>query len=172
MMAATTVVNADATSAGPCVRAATCFSVGCRRGFLLLRKTTKRRVNGLRKRFLRNSPERFGANRRALRSGRGGAGASDAWCAYGAFSGGLGIGGVRRRRLRRLVPEEELFRRRLAGEPLRQLASDYGVAHTTLGRFFERPEAKGQLRQARQQLAAEQRALVARRSAERRLERD
>jgi len=39
-----------------------------------------------------------------------------------------------RRRLRRLVPDAELLRRRLAGEPLRELARAYGVAHTTLGR--------------------------------------
>jgi hypothetical protein len=78
----------------------------------------------------------------------------------------------RRRRLRRLVPDAELFRRRLAGEPLRALAGDYGVAHTTLGRYFERADVKAQLRQARQQLRAEQRALVVRRAAERRLEQE
>ncbi len=38
----------------------------------------------------------------------------------------------RRRRLRRLVPDAELIRRRAAGEPLRELARDYEVAHTTL----------------------------------------
>jgi hypothetical protein len=76
----------------------------------------------------------------------------------------------RRRRLRRLVPDPELLRRRTLGEPLRELACDYGVAHTTLGRYFARPEVKRQLRQAGRQLRAEQRALAARRSAERRLE--
>lgn len=35
-----------------------------------------------------------------------------------------------RRRLRKLVPDAELIRRRAAGEPLRELASDYEVAHT------------------------------------------
>jgi len=40
----------------------------------------------------------------------------------------------RPRRLRTLVPDAELIRRRAAGEPLRELASDYEVAHTTLGR--------------------------------------
>jgi transposase len=50
-----------------------------------------------------------------------------------------------------------------AGEPLRALACDYGVAHTTLGRYFKRPDVKAQLRQALQQLRAEQRALVVRR---------
>jgi hypothetical protein len=71
----------------------------------------------------------------------------------------------RRRRLRRLAPDQELIRRRAAGEPLRKLASDYAVAHTTLGRYFEQPEVAGQLRQAAEQLRAEQRA-------KRRLERD
>ena len=42
----------------------------------------------------------------------------------------------RRRRLRRLVPDPALFRRRAAGETLRQLAADYSVSHTTLGRFL------------------------------------
>ena len=65
----------------------------------------------------------------------------------------------RRRRLRKLVPDAELIRRRAAGEPLRELASDYDdVAHTTLGRYFKRPEVAKQLR-------AEQRAAAARRSA-------
>jgi len=76
----------------------------------------------------------------------------------------------RRRRLRKLVPDRELLRRRLAGEPLRELAADYGVAHTTLGRYFERPEVKAQLSELRQQLRREQRALAATRAAEWRLE--
>jgi hypothetical protein len=71
----------------------------------------------------------------------------------------------RRRRPRRLVPDPELLRRRAAGEPLRELARDYGVAHTTLGRYFERPEVA-------RQLLAERRAAAARRSARRRLERE
>jgi len=53
-----------------------------------------------------------------------------------------------RRRLRRLVPDPELIRRRAAGEPLRELASDYDVAHTTLGRYFERPELAKQVKPA------------------------
>jgi hypothetical protein len=77
----------------------------------------------------------------------------------------------RRRRLRRLIADEELLRRRAAGEPLRQLADDYGVAHTTLGRYFARPTVKEQLKRAAKQLRAEQRQLTARRAAERRLER-
>jgi hypothetical protein len=75
----------------------------------------------------------------------------------------------RRPRLRRLVPDPELIRRRAAGEPLRELGSDYGVAHTTLGRYFERPEVAKQIKQAANELRAE----TARRSAERRrLERE
>jgi hypothetical protein len=89
------------------------------------------------------------------------------WCVSGALSGGLeSLGMKRRRRLRKLVPDAELIRRRAAGEPLRELASDYDdVAHTTLGRYFKRPEVAKQLR-------AEQRAAAARRSAERRLEQE
>jgi hypothetical protein len=75
----------------------------------------------------------------------------------------------RRPRLRGLVPDQELIRRRAAGEPLRELASDYEVAHTTLGRYFERPEVAKQIKEAAKQLRAE----AARRSAERRrLERE
>jgi hypothetical protein len=75
----------------------------------------------------------------------------------------------RRRRLRRLAPDQELIRRRAAGEPLRELASDYEVAHTTLGRYFERRELAKQIKEAAKQLRAE----AARRSAERRrLERE
>jgi hypothetical protein len=61
------------------------------------------------------------------------------------------------RRPRRLVPDPQLLRRRAAGEPLRTLAGDYGVAHTTLSRFFARPEISKQLRQTVKQLRAEQR---------------
>jgi len=39
------------------------------------------------------------------------------------------------------------MRRRAAGETLRRLASDYGVAQTTLGRWFARPEVARQLHQ-------------------------
>jgi len=88
------------------------------------------------------------------------------WCVYGALSSGLeSLVMKRRRRLRKLVPDAELIRRRAAGEPLRELASDYDVEHTTLGRYFKRPEVAKQLR-------AEQRAAAARRSAERRLEQE
>jgi hypothetical protein len=72
-----------------------------------------------------------------------------------------------RRRLRRLGPDPELIRRRATGEPLRQLAGDYGVAHTTVGRYFARPQVKTELAQARRQLRAEQ---AARTSAWQRLE--
>lgn len=74
----------------------------------------------------------------------------------------------RHRRLRRLVPDAELLRRRAAGETLRALAADYGVAHTTLGRYFARAEAVRQLREAGQ---SERRAAATRRVAERRAER-
>jgi hypothetical protein len=72
--------------------------------------------------------------------------------------------------LRRLVPDPELVRRRAAGETLRALAADYGVAHTTLGRYFARPEAARQLREANQSVRAERRAAATRRAAERRAE--
>jgi hypothetical protein len=77
----------------------------------------------------------------------------------------------RHRRLRRLVPDVELVRRRAAGETLRMLAPEYGVAHTTLGRYFARPEVVRQLREADQSLRAERRAAPRRRAAERRAER-
>jgi hypothetical protein len=48
--------------------------------------------------------------------------------------------------LRRLKPDPVLISRRAAGEPLRQLAADYGVSHTTLSRYFRRDEAKKLLR--------------------------
>jgi hypothetical protein len=71
--------------------------------------------------------------------------------------------------LRRLVPDEELVRRRAAGEPLRALAAEYGVAHTTLGRYFARPEVTRQLREAMQGVRTARGAAAARRAAERRL---
>ena len=74
-------------------------------------------------------------------------------------------------RLRRLVPDAELLRRRAAGEPLRALASDYTVAHTTLVRFFARAEINRQLRDTAEQLRAERRARTARSSAKRRRKR-
>ena len=64
----------------------------------------------------------------------------------------------RYRRLRRLQADAELVRRRAAGETLRELACDYGVSHTTLSRYFARPEVATQLKQAGQLLRAEQRA--------------
>ncbi len=56
------------------------------------------------------------------------------------------------------MPDRELVRRRAAGEPLRSLAADYGVAHTTLGRYFARPEVMSELRRQARGLRAEQRA--------------
>ena len=52
------------------------------------------------------------------------------------------------------------------------LPAIYGVAHTTLGRYFARPEVARQLREAARQLRAEERAAAARREAERRAEQD
>jgi hypothetical protein len=76
------------------------------------------------------------------------------------------------RRLRKLVPDAELIRRRAAGESLRSLASDYRVAHTTLLDYFARPEVASEIGQAKKQLQAERRAAADRRSAERRLEQE
>jgi hypothetical protein len=63
-----------------------------------------------------------------------------------------------RDRLRRLAPDPELLRRRAAGESLRGIAADYGVAHTTLHRYFQRPELARQLRQVAALVAASRRA--------------
>lgn len=78
----------------------------------------------------------------------------------------------RYRRLRRLVPDAELVHRRAAGETLRELAADYGVAHTTLGRYFARPEITSQLKQSGRLVRRERRAAAERRAAERRMERE
>jgi hypothetical protein len=64
----------------------------------------------------------------------------------------------RYRRLRRLHADAALVRRRAGGETLRELAVDYGVSHTTLSRYFARPEVARQLRQAGQLVRAERRA--------------
>jgi len=64
----------------------------------------------------------------------------------------------RLRRLRRLVPDEALFDRRVAGESLRTIAPDYGVEHTTLGDFFRRPDGIYGLKEARRRLRAARRA--------------
>ena len=69
---------------------------------------------------------------------------------------------------RRLVPDNELLRRRAAGESLRSLAADYAVAHTTLSRHFAGKEVARQLRDTRR---AEKRAARDRQAAERQVER-
>jgi lambda repressor-like predicted transcriptional regulator len=51
-------------------------------------------------------------------------------------------------RLRRLEPDVALIRRRAAGESLRALALDYGVAHTTLARYFRRNNVAKELHDA------------------------
>ena len=74
--------------------------------------------------------------------------------------------------LRRLVPDAQLVQRRAAGATLRELAPEYGVAHTTLGRNFARPEVARQLREAGRLVGRERRAAAERWAAERRLERE
>ncbi len=78
----------------------------------------------------------------------------------------------RYRRLRRLRPDAELIRRRAAGEALRELARDYGVRHTTLSRYFARPEVVKQLREAARLLRAERQAVAARLHAEQKAKRE
>jgi hypothetical protein len=73
------------------------------------------------------------------------------------------------RLLRRLVPDEALFDRRVAGESLRVLARDYGVVHTTLGDFFRRPDGVLGLEEARRRLKA---ARTAKQATERELQQD
>src|SRR6266567_212158 len=77
----------------------------------------------------------------------------------------------RYRRLRRLVHDGDVVRRRAAGATLRELAADYGVTHSTLGRWFARPEIARQLREARRLVRRERQAAAARQAGERRLER-
>ncbi len=72
----------------------------------------------------------------------------------------------RYRRLRRLRPDALLIRRRAAGEALRELAREYGVRHTTLSRYFARPEVAKQLKEAARLLRAERQAVAARLHAE------
>jgi hypothetical protein len=48
--------------------------------------------------------------------------------------------------LRRLVPDSELIKRRAAGETLRSIAAGYNISHTTLSRYYNRPEVAKQLR--------------------------
>jgi hypothetical protein len=58
---------------------------------------------------------------------------------------------VKRRRYlkpRRLVVDENLYRRRVQGVTLRELAAEYGVSHTTLSRFLVRPDAVAKLKDA------------------------
>jgi hypothetical protein len=78
----------------------------------------------------------------------------------------------RSRRLRRLVPDAELIRRRAAVETFRELAPDYSVWPTTLSRYFARPGIATQLKRAEQLLRAEQRATEARWRAEQKAERE
>jgi hypothetical protein len=59
-----------------------------------------------------------------------------------------------------------------SGETLRELAADYGVAHTTLGRYFARAEIAKQLKEGRRLIRRERREAAARQAEERRLERE
>lgn len=70
------------------------------------------------------------------------------------------------RRLRRLIPDDVLFDRRVAGESLRALAPDYGVEHSTLSDFFRRPDGALGMKEAHRRLQAERKA---RQAEERRL---
>src|SRR4051812_4052248 len=74
--------------------------------------------------------------------------------------------------LRRLFPDEALVERRAAGESLRALADDYGVAHSTLLRYLRRPEVVLELREARRRLPARRKEARAQRASERQLERE
>ncbi len=87
------------------------------------------------------------------------------WCVYQHRIGVMS----KLRRLRRLVPDEVLFDRRVAGESLRVLAPDYGVVHSTLSDFFRRPEGALGLREARLRLQEERKA---RQAEERRLKQE
>jgi hypothetical protein len=78
----------------------------------------------------------------------------------------------RQRRLRKLVPDADLIQRRAAGETLRELAVDYEVEHTTLGRYFARPEVAKEVSEAKRVRLAEERAVADRRAEERRLEQE
>jgi hypothetical protein len=91
-------------------------------------------------------------------------------CVHGALSSTLLIVAVNRSP-RRLVHDADLVRRRAAGESLRTVAADYGVAHTTLSRYFARKDVAAQLRAARRALQAEGRAARAGRAAGRQIER-
>ena len=77
----------------------------------------------------------------------------------------------RYRRLRRLQPDAELIRRRAEGETFRELCAEYGVSHTTLSRYFARPEVVRQVKWARQLVRADRQAAEARWRAERQAER-
>jgi DNA-binding transcriptional MocR family regulator len=52
---------------------------------------------------------------------------------------------------RRLGPDAALITRRAAGEPLRSLAEEYEVSHTTLSRYFRRPAVAKELRSRRRE---------------------
>jgi hypothetical protein len=100
-------------------------------------------------------------------------------CTSGRWSFGAFVGAftkvdfrpVERSRLRRLVPDEALLERRAGGEPLRPLADDYQVAHTTLLRWFRRPEVARELPEARRRVAARRKIERAKRARQEQAER-
>lgn len=63
---------------------------------------------------------------------------------------------------RRLRPDAALVSRRAAGEPLRRLAEEYGVTHTTLSRYFRRPAVAKELRSQQRELEKQRRRRDAR----------
>ena len=54
-------------------------------------------------------------------------------------------------------PDLELIRRRAAGETFRRLAEDYAVSHSTLSRFFARPDVAKELRAQQRERKKQQR---------------
>ena len=69
-------------------------------------------------------------------------------------------------RIRAKMLPDFLLRRRASGEPLRLLARDYQVTHTSLGRYFGRPAVASELKQTERLLRAEAKAACARRRGE------
>ena len=74
--------------------------------------------------------------------------------------------------MRKLVADDALIRRRAAGESLRPLASDYGVAHTTLLDYFERPDVANELKEVAKRLRLAERVAADRQAEKRRIERE
>ena len=71
-----------------------------------------------------------------------------------------------------MAADHEVERHIASRDRAESCVPDGALTHTTLGRYFERPEVAKQLKQAAEQLGAAQRALPARRTAERRQEQE